>query len=278
MNELNALFRKRIGIPENETITFEALDNILEKTAKKIPFENFCIIENKTNDINKENLINKILINNEGGLCYELNSIFYFFLIENGFNAVLARGVVYENATQEYLTLGRTHVTILITYEEQTYIIDTGFGGNLPLKPVPLTGETVTSTNGEFRINKVNSEHGDYVLEMKLKHKDTAWKIGYAFDSKKPIKDLSELNEIQTIIAEHQESPFNKNPLITRLTTGGNITLTNTSFTQWMDGIAAKENIDNVRFKELLKQHFGIKKTESKESDDKNPKLEPNNL
>lgn len=258
MSELNALFLKRIGIPENENFTFETLDNILEKTGKNIPFENLCIIENKTSNITKENLINKMLVKKEGGLCYELNSIFYFFLIENGFNAVLARGVVYENATQAYLTLGRTHVTILITHEEQTYLIDTGFGGNLPLKPVPLTGETVTSNNGEFRIRKVKNEHGDYVLEMKLKHKDTDWKIGYAFDSKKPITDVSEFNEIQTIITEHQESPFNKNPLITRLTNGGNLTLTNTSFTQWVDGVVTKEEIDNVRFKELAKQYFGV--------------------
>jgi N-hydroxyarylamine O-acetyltransferase len=256
MSELNTLFLKRIGIPENENITFETLDTVLEKTAKNIPFENLCIIENKTSDITQENLINKMLVKKEGGLCYELNSIFYFFLIDNGFNAVLARGVVYKN--QEYLTLGRTHVTILITHEEQTYLIDTGFGGNLPLKPVPLTGETVTSNNGEFRIKKVNSEHGDYVLEMKLKYKDIDWKIGYAFDSKKPITDVSEFNEIQTIIAEHQESSFNKNPLITRLTDGGNVTLTNSSFTQWVDGIVTKEKIDNVRFKELAKQHFGI--------------------
>ncbi|WP_338473327.1 arylamine N-acetyltransferase (plasmid) [Niallia sp. XMNu-256] len=258
MNELNALFRKRIGIPENESIPFEALDNVLEKTAKSIPFENLCIIENKTNDITKENLINKILVKKEGGLCYELNSIFYFFLIENGFNSVLARGVIYENAIQEFLILGRTHVTILITHQKQTYLIDTGFGGNLPLKPVPLTGETITSNNGDFRIRKLESEHGDYVLEMKLKHKDTDWKIGYAFDSKKPIIDVSEFNDIQTIIAEHQESPFNKKPLITRLTTRGSLTLTNNSFTQWIDGIVTKEKIDNARFKELLKQHFGV--------------------
>ncbi|MEI4771400.1 arylamine N-acetyltransferase [Psychrobacillus sp. FJAT-51614] len=258
MSELNALFRKRIGFPENEEITFEALDIILEKTAKNIPFENLCILEKKTSDITKENLINKILVKKEGGLCYELNSILYFFLIENGFNAVLARGVIFENATQNYLTLGRTHVTILVNHEDQQYLIDTGFGGNLPLKPVPLSGEPITSNNGEFRIKKVNSEHGNYVLEMKLKHKNIAWKIGYAFDSKKPIHDVSEFNEIQTIIAEHQESPFNKKPIITRLTTGGNLTLTNTSFTQWIDGIVTKEEIDNSSFEELLKQHFDI--------------------
>ena len=98
---------------------------------------------------------------------------------------------------------------------------------------------------------------------MKLKHKDTDWKIGYAFDSKKPINDVSEFNEIQTIMVEHQESPFNKKPLITRFTTGGHLTLTSTSFTEWIDGIATKEEIDNTRFKELLKQHFGIYNTRS---------------
>jgi len=262
MTELNALFRKRIGYPANEMITFETLPDVLDKTAKTIPFENLCILQNKTSDITKENLIHKILVKKEGGLCYELNSIFYFFLIENGFNAVLARGVVYKHDTQEYLTLGRTHVTILITHEEQTYLVDTGFGGNLPLKPVPLTGETVASTNGEFRIKKVNTEHGDYVLEMKLKHKDTDWKTGYAFDAKKPITDVTEFHEIQTIIAEHHESPFNKNPLVTRLTDSGNITLTNTTFTAWVNGKVTKETIDNMKFKALLKEHFGLENRE----------------
>ncbi|MBD1382842.1 arylamine N-acetyltransferase family protein [Metabacillus arenae] len=258
MSELNTLFRKRIGIPENENVTFETLGYVLEKTAKTIPFENLCIIENNVSEITKDSLFNKILIRNEGGLCYELNSIFYFFLIENGFRAALARGVVYNHASQEFLSLGRTHVTILLTHEDQTYIVDTGFGGNLPLKPVPLTGEVVTSPNGEFRVKKAASEHGDYILEMKLAHKDTAWKTGYAYDSKKPISDVSEFNEIQTIIAEHEQSPFNKNPLITRITYSGNLTLTNTTFTKWADGNVTKEKIDNKRFKELAKQHFRI--------------------
>jgi len=258
MSDLNVLFRKRIGFPANEKMTFESLDQVLEKTAQTIPFENLCIIGKHTRDITKENLVNKILVKNQGGLCYELNTIFYFLLIENGFDAVLARGVVYENTAQEYLTLGRTHVTILLTHEQQTYVVDTGFGGNLPLKPVPLTGETITSANGEFRIRKVDSKHGNYVLEMKLKHKDTDWRVGYAFDSQQPVSDVSEMNEVQTIIAENEKSPFNKKPLVTRLTTGGNVTLTDTSFTQWEDGKAAKEEIDDKRFKELLKQHFEL--------------------
>lgn len=256
MSQLNTLFRKRINIPEDEPITFDSLESILEKTAHSIPFENLCILANKTKPITQENLFNKILVHQEGGLCYELNSILYLFLIENGFDAVLARGVVYNGAIQDYLPIGRTHVTILVTHNDQTYVIDTGFGANLPLKPVPLSGETVISSNGEFRIKKAANRHGDYVLELKLKHKDTDWRIGYCFDSTKPITDVSELDEVQTIIVEHEESPFNKNRLVTRLTADGNVTLTDTSFTQWADGNVTKEEIDFERYKNLLKQHF----------------------
>ncbi|WP_436664397.1 arylamine N-acetyltransferase [Alicyclobacillus acidoterrestris] len=87
MHSLRTLFLNRIGVPESENVTFENLDMILEKTARTIPFENLCIMENRTTDITPDNLIDKILKRNEGGLCYELNTIFYLFLIENGFNA-----------------------------------------------------------------------------------------------------------------------------------------------------------------------------------------------
>jgi N-hydroxyarylamine O-acetyltransferase len=258
MNELNGLFRKRLGIPENEILTFEKLDNILVKTARTIPFENLDIISNETSAITKESLISKILVKNEGGLCYQLNPLLYFFLVENGFNAVLVRGEVYNYATKDWSKLGRTHVTILLQHKGQTYLVDTGFGGNLPLKPVPLNGETASSVNGEFRVRATETDYGDYILEMKLKYKDTDWKIGYVFDTKRPLKDLSELNEVQGIIVQYKESRFNKTPLMTQLTSDGNVTLTDTSFTQWIHGKSSKEQIDKDKFKELAKQHFGF--------------------
>ena len=41
---------------------------------------------------------------------------------------------------------------ILLSHNEQIYLIDTGFGVNLPLQPVPLSGQIARSANGEFRI------------------------------------------------------------------------------------------------------------------------------
>ncbi|PLS08338.1 arylamine N-acetyltransferase family protein [Neobacillus cucumis] len=258
MDKLNMLFLHRIGVPKTENVTFENLDSILEKTARAIPFENLCVIKNRTTDITKGNLINKVLTRNEGGLCYELNSIFYLFLVENGFNANLFRGVTYDPIVQQWSKTGRTHVVIIITYKGQQYLVDTGFGGNLPLKPVPLNGDTVKSSNGEFRVEKANNEYGNYVLYMKLKHKHDDWKIGYTFDSTKVVKNLLELNEVQKIILEHPASPFNKKPLVTRLTERGNIIITDTSFTEWIDGKVLTKEIDNTMFNELIKGNFGM--------------------
>jgi N-hydroxyarylamine O-acetyltransferase len=231
---------------------------VLEKTARTIPFENLCIIGKKTTEITKDNLVKKILEQNEGGLCYELNSILNLFLIENEFNAVLIRGVIYDQINQQWNTIGKTHVANLIKHNGQYYLVDTGFGGNLPLKPVPLNGEIVTSNNGQFRVDRIESEHGDYFFYFKLEHKDKEWKIGYAFDSNEVIKTLPELNEVQKIIIEHPESKFNKKPLITRLTDTGSMTLTETTFTEWVDGKLKKKEIDEKLFKEIAKEYFGL--------------------
>jgi N-hydroxyarylamine O-acetyltransferase len=256
MNELNGLFRKRIGFPEYAKITFQDLDEVLDKTAKAIPFENLCIIDNKTLEISKENLISKMLISKQGGLCYELNPLFYFFLMENDFHAKLVQGIVYDHAAKDWSRTGNTHAAILLMENEQTYLIDTGFGGNLPLKPVPFNGEIISSESGQFRITKTPGLQKDYCLEMKLKYKDKEWKKGYAFDSESI--NMTELNKIQEIIRDSAESPFNKNRLLTRFTENGNITLTDTSFTQSVNGEVKKESIDKANFESLAEKYFNM--------------------
>jgi N-hydroxyarylamine O-acetyltransferase len=154
------------------------------------------------------------------------------------------------------MTIGRTHATVLLMHENRMYLIDTGFGGNFPLMPSRYPEKWCPPPN--FRVKAVESEHGDYFFEMKLKQIDSDWRIGYAFHSKRPVSDVAKCNEIQTIIAKNEDSPFNKTPLITKLTDGGNITLTNSSFTQWENGQVTKSRIDDEMFTALLNRHFGM--------------------
>ncbi len=258
MHDLNMLFRERINDSQKEKMTFDHLNTVLEKTSKTIPFENLSIIEGRAEKITKENLINKILDRREGGLCYELNPIMYLFLKENGFHPSLVLGNVYDEEKQQWSATGKTHVANLINYHEEIYLIDVGFGGNVPLRPVPLNGKSVVSSNGEFRIEKENTPYGDYIFYMKLKHKHDDWKIGYTFDSKNPVIRLEELNHIQKIIQEDEESDFNKKVLINILTDQGSMTLTDHSFTKWVNGEEKKCEIDENQFQKIKEMYFSL--------------------
>jgi len=261
MRNLNATYRARIGLADDEPLAFDRLQDALERAAYAIPFENHAVIESRIRPITRANLLDKITVRNEGGLCYELNTLFCHFLHDNGFDARLLSGVVYNHETQQYPSTGRTHVTILVRHGERHYLVDTGFGSNLPLRPVPLSGEPITSSNGEFRIVPTCGEHvrlGDYVLEMKLLHKHDEWMTGYVFDTNMDIPDGSELDAIQDTIVRHPESPFNKTPLATKVTERGTITLTPSSFTEWKDGVMTKSPVKDDAYRELLKLRFGL--------------------
>ena len=61
------------------------------------------------------------------------------------------------------------------------------------------------------------------------------WKIGYAFtlDS----IDEKKVNNIQKVIVEHKESPFNKGAITCKLTDYGHVSLTNKNYTETFKGI-----------------------------------------
>jgi len=258
MQKLNESFRQRIGFPRKEAITFQNLELVLEKMAKTVPFENTAIIEERTGEISPDYLQDKIIERREGGLCYELNSLLYLFLRENGLEVSIIKGITFDPANQTWSNTGATHATILLNDNGPLYIVDSGFGANLPLKPVPLDGKPIRSDNGEFKIEPQETKHGDYVLYVKLKDKDEEWRTGYAFSSTRLFHDVKELNEMQKIIVEHPESRFNKSPLLSLLTDKGSIVLTNNSFTEWSEGTKQKQDIDSKEYNLKVKEKFGI--------------------
>ncbi|WP_026696127.1 arylamine N-acetyltransferase family protein [Peribacillus kribbensis] len=258
MTILNESFRKRIGFPLRETLTFDKLKLVLKKTAQTIPFENTCIMSQMTAPITKESLTKKIIDQKEGGLCYELNAILYFFLMENEFHVSMIRGIIFDPRQETWSSTGKTHAAILLNHKGTKYLVDTGFGGNLPLVPIPLTGEVMKTPTGEFKAVKKETEYGDYQLKMKLKYKHTEFQTGYAFNSQETFTEMIPLTEIQEIILKNPESPFNKQYLITLLTPGGIDILTPAAFIRRQDGKETKEEINEAQFKYLAKLHFQL--------------------
>lgn len=65
---------------------------------------------------------------------------------------------------------------------------------------------------------KAKYRFGDHFLELKLRHKDPDWRNGCEFDSREPVENISDLSEMKKIITTHPQSPFNKKPSLTRVT------------------------------------------------------------
>lgn len=254
MTSLQDQLFTRLNLKKRNDVTFEELPTILFSFAHTIPFENLDVIARNTNQISLENLREKILTSSRGGLCYELNTLFYYFLRDCGYDVQLALGTVYKNDINAW-ALENGHITIILTYDNVQYLIDVGIASLVPLVPVPFTGKSVSSKNGSYRVRRKDTSKGNYVLERI----DAAgeWKVCHAF-YKHNIDEIV-VNDVQRRVIEDEKSIFNKGPIAVKLTNSGHISLTNTSLTEIIHGEKTKREITENQYKEFLYTLFAIK-------------------
>ncbi|MBJ8187119.1 arylamine N-acetyltransferase [Bacillus cereus] len=261
MTDFQKQFFARLNIEEKETVSFEGLPSIMYAMSQSVPFENLNILENNFTEISKENLEQKILLNNRGGLCYELNPTMYYFLKDSKFDVHLVSGTVYNNANSIW-AVDSGHIATVLKYHNELYLIEVGFGSYLPLAPVPFSGEVVHSVTGDYRIRKETTEKSNYILEMRKNNEfldqssTNDWTVGYAFHLEEV--NVEKANAAQKIIVEHEGSPFNKVPLIVKLTENGHASLTKDSLTIAKNGKKTKETVTEEQYKNLLHSTFGI--------------------
>lgn len=253
MTSLKEKMFTRLKLANRTEVKFEELNSILFAFAHTIPFENLDVIARNANTITMENLQNKILTTSRGGLCYELNTLFYYFLKECGYDVQLALGTVYKNDINAW-ALEDGHITIILNYTNERYLIDVGIASLVPLIPVPFTGESVSSKNGTYRVKKRDTSKGNYVLERKDTNGE--WKVCHAFYNR--IIDEAVVNDVQRRVIEDGKSIFNKGPIAVKLTDSGHVSLTNTSLTEIIHGEKVKREITEDQYRELLYTLFAI--------------------
>ncbi|MGE6540925.1 arylamine N-acetyltransferase family protein [Bacillus luti] len=253
MTSLQHKLLARLNLANRTEVKFEELNTILFAFAHTIPFENLDVIARNTNQISPENLREKILTSSRGGLCYELNTLFYYFLKDCGYDVQLALGTVYKNDINAW-ALEDGHITIILTYNNVQYLIDVGIASLVPLVPVPFTGESVSSKNGSYRVRRKDTSKGNYVLERKDTNGE--WKVCHAFYNR--MIDEAVVNDVQKRVVEDEKSIFNKGPIAVKLTDSGHVSLTNTSFTEIVHGEKAKREITEDQYRKLLYTLFAI--------------------
>ncbi|AND11112.1 arylamine N-acetyltransferase [Bacillus thuringiensis] len=266
LTDLQQKFFLKLKIPPKENVKFEDLHTILLQMGHLVPYENIDIMEGNMQVFSRETIEEKLLLKNRGGLCYEINSLLYYFLCDCGFNVYRIAGTLYDSKIGKWYP-DDGHAFIVLQHKNENYIIDAGFASYLPLHPVPFHGDSVTSVTGEYRVRRKNTEKGTYVFEMKKgKNGETShfldsdltdtWSIGYAFYLN--TIDEKKVNAIQNMVIEHLESPVNKGNIICKLIRNGHIALTDKSFTETWHGKKFKKEITEKQYYQILRDKFNI--------------------
>lgn len=102
-----------------------------------------------------------------------------------------------------------------------------------------------------YRVRETKTDKGDYLLEM---DKGDGWQIGYAF-SLTPI-DEAVLTCVRDAIFDEEASPFNKNPLASKLIKDGKLILTKDHFTKQTGGGLTKEDVNAGDFQTIFVHSF----------------------
>lgn len=219
----------------------------------RYPFQSLSTVLHETVDIDPAAIYQKLVIKRRGGYCYEQNELLRQALVALGFEAVTLTGhIVHENnpATPK----ARTHTLLKVMVDGTAYLVDVGFGGQVPTAPLKLEFDTIQTTpHGEYRLTAFGDR---WVLSVQIKEQ---WQMLYAFDLTPADQPLLEMGN--WFVSTHPSSPFRTRLMASRIEPEGvRHSLLNTRYRRHQIGQPSQSHdISTVdELLELLTQTFGI--------------------
>jgi N-hydroxyarylamine O-acetyltransferase len=234
----------------NNSPDFETLRFLQKQHLLNVPFENLDIHWKRPVLLETTKFYQKIVEENRGGFCYELNGLFNELLTEIGFqNKIISARVSQRGGGfgAEY-----DHLAILTKVKGVEFLVDVGFG-DFTAEPLKFVLDVEqTDPNGIFLIRKQTDEYFEIV-----KKEGENWNSEYIF------KDLNrDLAEFTGMCNFHQTSPeshFTRGKICSIMTENGRKTLTDKKFIRTENGVKTETQINSDEvFKEILEQEFFI--------------------
>ena len=198
--------------------------DLLKKLQKNhllnIPFENLDIHFNVPIKLNIDQIYEKVVQNNRGGFCYELNGLFYELLRFLGFNAKRISARVYNKYNRYSPEFD--HFTIIVKIDNVDYLTDVGFGEFI-FEPLELQlGKIQNDERGRYSFDK----YDDGYLRIN-KIEDGVHKPEFIF--KNVARNLVEYKEMCEYHQSNPNSHFMKKRLISLPTINGRVTISGNS-------------------------------------------------
>ena len=166
----------RVGYRGPLVPTLETLTALHEAHQAAIPFENLDILLGRSILLDLPALVAKLIEGGRGGYCFEHNTLFRAALEAAGFRVTSLAARVRLGAHPGEIR-PRSHMLLLVELPQGPFVADVGFGGEGPVRPLPLVeGQETWSGCGGYRLRR---ENGAWVLAG---NPDGRWADLYAFN------------------------------------------------------------------------------------------------
>ncbi len=248
--DINA-YLQRIHYDGDRSPTVNILRELQRSHLRTVPFENLDIYYDNPIELDLRKFYQKVVIQQRGGFCYELNSLFNELLKTIGFETKIISASVWNELNG--FTPDYAHLAIVVTIAGADYLTDVGFG-SFTLFPL------------EINLKKKQQDELNFFCIRQLK--DDWLQVECINDNKAiPVYKFQQvpklLKHFTDMCAYQQYDPnshLRKGRLITRPIPMGRITLSDQHLKITESG---KEkiipvNLDNS-FEALLWEHFSIK-------------------
>lgn len=245
-------YLSRIAYPgEQIQISVETLKLLHRSHVLSIPFECLDIHLHNPISLNLEHLFEKVVINKRGGFCYELNFLFYNFLLEVGFDCkIISASIIKDNGAvgPEF-----DHMAIIVSFEND-WLVDVGYG-DLFIEPIKISdGYTKKDWFKSYRFDQLEE------ARFLLSESSNGLEFTARYEFTQEPRSVEDFYDQCSIKQFSEDSHFVRNRICTMPNLKGRTTLLNDRLIIRKHQERAEYSVDSESdYRQILQETFGIK-------------------
>lgn len=233
-------------------VNLATLTKLQDAHLKYIPYENFDCLNGKITSLKRQDMFNKVIMHNRGGICFELNGLYNWLLESLGFD-VTSYSARFIDKMETYQL--RRHRLMCVALGDKRYLTDVGVNSESPRVPLEIT-EGLIQSDGISQYKFTRSEFWGWLLWQKERGK--IWKRLFGF-TEEPQIDKDFITASFWCDA-HPDSPFIKSKKLSIFREDCNITIRGNYLKFYLGGrVKYRYKINTgAELKEILWEYFGI--------------------
>lgn len=240
---------KRIAYQGSPAVNVKTLAALMRCQLFSIAFENLDVQAGKVVSMVPEDIVEKIIYNNRGGYCYEVNGLFAMALSALGFEYTLigARPMFYPARRP------KTHMVLVVKLDDQQWLCDLGFGSFGIRAPLALDVLDIALHQDDDFFKLIKTDAKNFIMQALV---DGEWVSQYGFDLY--AQEWIDFFPANFLNSKHPDAIFVQKLLVVKHNPMGRKSLLGNRLKKIEKGISEIKDLSDEEVQGVLRTEFGL--------------------